>query len=562
MPTSPMSEVLQYLRSALLAEGADLTDAQLLECFVSRREPAALEALVRRHGPMVWGVCRRVLGNHHDAEDAFQAAFLVLTRKAASIYPRAKVGCWLHGVARQTALKARATRAKRRVRERPVTEVPEPAVMDQDLWHDLEPLLDQEVTRLPEKYQTVIVLCDLEGKTLRDAAQQLGCPQGTAASRLARARAMLAKRLARHGFAWSSGALVGVLGQRAVSASVPASVMTATVNAVTLVAAGEAASSLISPRVAALSEGVMKAMLLNKLTKITALLVFLATTLTGAGLLSSTRWEEKGKDERQQQNEQGRRSQNKAKKPLVSLADWPAGAPIKLWPRFGRTAVGRQTAERQVRQYLGIGKGKKLRLTPPYFTDNDFPFLRLQKHAIWLAVVKNLSLPSPQGEGTTVRGQKAGILPRLYIAIDAKSGQLIEAFTPPAYPWWRYKAQVVGPAHEQYLRETGQVFQRPSDPPKLTVEAALQGMSEEQGPGQLVVRYVLYTNRKSGRTEGDRFIPVAKRRPALVVFREGLQLKTRSGEAIGRAMIVLDAQTGAPLYNEFSGNPASKPGDS
>ena len=164
MPTSPMSEVVQYLRSTLLPEGADLTDGQLLECFVSRREPAALEALVRRHGPMVWGVCRRVLRNHHDAEDAFQATFLVLVRKAASVHPRAKVGNWLYGVAHQTALKARATRAKRKERERQVTDMPEPAVADQDLWSDLQALLDQEVSRLPEKYRTVIVLCDTGGQ--------------------------------------------------------------------------------------------------------------------------------------------------------------------------------------------------------------------------------------------------------------------------------------------------------------------------------------------------------------------------------------------------------------
>src|SRR6516164_4379312 len=99
MPTSPMNEVIHYLRSTLLPDGADLTDGQLLECFVGRRDPAALEALVRRHGPMVWGVCRRLFQNHHDAEDAFQATFLVLVRKAGSIRSGDKVGNWLYGVA-------------------------------------------------------------------------------------------------------------------------------------------------------------------------------------------------------------------------------------------------------------------------------------------------------------------------------------------------------------------------------------------------------------------------------------------------------------------------------
>src|SRR6266403_2091037 len=116
--TTQMSKVIQHLRSALLLRDGDgLTDGQLLECFVSRRETAALEALVRRHGSMVWGVCRRVLRNPHDAEDAFQATFLVLVRKAASVVPRERVGNFLYGVAYQTALKARTAAARRRARE-------------------------------------------------------------------------------------------------------------------------------------------------------------------------------------------------------------------------------------------------------------------------------------------------------------------------------------------------------------------------------------------------------------------------------------------------------------
>jgi RNA polymerase sigma factor (sigma-70 family) len=286
MPTSQMSEVVRYLRSTLLPEGPDLTDGQLLERFVSRRDPAALEALVWRHAPMVWAVCRRVLGNHHDAEDAFQASFLVLVRKAASI--RTNVGNWLYGVAHQTALKARSTRAKRRGRENPVTQMPEPAATQQDLWTDLQPLLDQELSWLPEKYRTVIVLCELEGNTLKDAARQLGCPEGTVASRLARARTMLAKRLARHGLAVTGGALAAVVSQSAASACVPAAVLTSTIKAVTGVAAGQAASSLISAQAAALAEGAMKAMLLNKLKALAAVLFVVA--VLGAGAAGLTHW--------------------------------------------------------------------------------------------------------------------------------------------------------------------------------------------------------------------------------------------------------------------------------
>jgi RNA polymerase sigma factor (sigma-70 family) len=305
MPTSRMNEVIHHLRNAARrAEGADLTDGQLLESFVRRQGSAALEALVRRHAAMVWGVCRRILQHHHDAEDAFQATFLVLIRKAASITPKETVGNWLYGVAHQTALKARATRAKRRRREAQQTTIPEPAVVDQDLWSDLQPWLDKELSLLPDKYRVVIVLCDLEGKTRQEAARHLGCPEGTVGSRLARARTMLAKRLARHGLAVSGGVLAAALTQAAISASVPASLMSFTIKAVTLVAAGKAASSLISAPVATLSEGVMKAMLLNKIMKVTATLAVVATALIGAGLLSYGTAEEQRTDPKDGQRQE------------------------------------------------------------------------------------------------------------------------------------------------------------------------------------------------------------------------------------------------------------------
>src|SRR5437868_13514295 len=149
MATSQLSGVIQHLRrTVLLRDGAGMTDGQLLSDYISRRDEAALAALVHRHGPMVWGVCRRVLRNYHDAEDAFQAAFLVFVRKAGSIAARELVANWLYGVAHQTALKARATAAKKNARERQVREMPEPAVADQDLWSDLQPLLDEELSRL------------------------------------------------------------------------------------------------------------------------------------------------------------------------------------------------------------------------------------------------------------------------------------------------------------------------------------------------------------------------------------------------------------------------------
>ncbi len=285
MATSLLNPVIDHLRKAvLLRDGAGLTDGQLLESYVSQRDQAAFGVLVKRHGPMVLGVCRRVLRNHHDAEDAFQATFLVLVRKAGSIVPREMVANWLYGVAYRTALKARGMIAKQRVRERQVTDMPEPqASQADDCWRDLQPLLDQELSRLPEKYRVPIVLCDLEGKPGKDAARQLGWPEGTVASRLSRGRVMLAKGLTRHGLALSGGSLAVVLSQNAASASVPTSVVSTTVKAASLLAAGQALTTgLVSAKVVALTEGVLKAMLLNKV-KI-ALMVLGMIGVAGAGL--------------------------------------------------------------------------------------------------------------------------------------------------------------------------------------------------------------------------------------------------------------------------------------
>ena len=287
MATSPMSIVFQHLRTIeLLSDRARMTDGDLLERFVAGPDEAAFAALVRRHGPMVWGVCRRVLAGHQDAEDAFQATFLVLVRKAASVVPREMVGNWLYGVAHKTALNARANAARRRTRERQVTQLPEPADREQDLWRDLEPVLDQELSRLPNRYRTAIALCDLEGKTRKEVAQQLGVPEGTLSGWLTRGRAMLAKRLARQGLAMSAAALAAALSQNVLSAGVPAAAVSP-IKAASLLAAGQgAAPGAISAKVAALTEGVIKTMLLTKLKLVSAvLLVFSAAGMGATGLI-------------------------------------------------------------------------------------------------------------------------------------------------------------------------------------------------------------------------------------------------------------------------------------
>src|SRR5579871_6753684 len=171
-----MRAVIQSIRRAMLLHGGGgLTDRQLLECFIERQDHDAFEALVRLHGPMVFGVCSRILAHHQDAEEAFQATFLVLARKGDSLTQRESLSSWLYGVALRTARKAKSLRARRRLREQAMTTTHEPCqVSTPNPWSEVSPFLDDELARLPEKYRTAIVLCDLEGKTHKEASQLLG----------------------------------------------------------------------------------------------------------------------------------------------------------------------------------------------------------------------------------------------------------------------------------------------------------------------------------------------------------------------------------------------------
>src|SRR5262245_54780486 len=245
---------------------SDQTDRQLLEAYVLHRDEAALEALVCRHGPMVWGVCRRLLFDHHDAEDAFQATFLVLVRKAASIASRELVANWLYGVAHQTARKARATAARRRAREKLMARIPEPVAPPEAARNDLEICLDAELNSLPAKYRAPTVLCDLEGKTRQEAARELACPEGTVAGRLARAREMLLKRLLRRGVVLPAVGLSAAIA----SAGVPVALTASTVKAASLFAAGQAAASAA---VAALVKGGLDSMWLTQMQAVAAVVL-------------------------------------------------------------------------------------------------------------------------------------------------------------------------------------------------------------------------------------------------------------------------------------------------
>ncbi|MBX9626082.1 MAG: sigma-70 family RNA polymerase sigma factor [Gemmataceae bacterium] len=277
-----LDDILVYLlRSDALRHSEGVPDGDLLGRFIERRDEVAWDALVRRHGPMVWGVCRRILGHTQDAEDAFQTTFVVLVRRAASISPRGGVGNWLYGVARQTAVKARATAARRGARERQVAVLPEPGVTDPPP-DDLRPVLDRELGRLPDKYRAPIVLCDLGGKTFKDAARELGWPEGTLSGRLSRARKLLADRLTRAGAVPPAGVAVLGVGEAA-GGDVPPPLVTSAITAGWRVAAGQPMSGL-APAVATLTEEVLRAMFIPKLKLVAGVLLVGTMTLTGVAI--------------------------------------------------------------------------------------------------------------------------------------------------------------------------------------------------------------------------------------------------------------------------------------
>jgi RNA polymerase sigma factor (sigma-70 family) len=267
-----MTNALRKSLRALSVPGAGASDGELLSRFASNGDELAFETLVRRHGPMVLGVCRWVLRHAHDAEDAFQATFLVLARKARAVVKRDSVGGWLYRVAYHVALAAKGAIDRRRVRERQI-EMPHPEVPPEEP-QDWRPLLHCELARLPDKYREVVVLCDLEGLPRREVACRLGVPEGTLSSRLVFARRRLAVRLRRLGVGLPAGALVFGLSESTVSAALVSS----TVRGATLLMAGEAA--VATPAVA-LMKGALQTMFLQKLKVVAATAVVVLTLGVG-----------------------------------------------------------------------------------------------------------------------------------------------------------------------------------------------------------------------------------------------------------------------------------------
>jgi RNA polymerase sigma factor (sigma-70 family) len=278
--TDRVNNVLWIVEQLLDEVRANNPDRRLLERFARDRDEGAFAELVRRHGPMVLGVCRRVLGNDADADDAFQATFLVLARKAASVGDPDQLSQWLHGVAYNASRKLRQGNARRAAREHAAAvpaEVPEP---DPVLAGEWLAVLDEELTRLPTHYRAVVVLCDLEGRTRREAASELGWPEGTVAGRLARARERLADLLRARGYAPAVGVTLA-------AQVLPSATVAAVARAVAVHGIAGAVGAGISPRAELTARGVIQPMFAKKLQTVAAGLCVGLALLAAAGGIHS-----------------------------------------------------------------------------------------------------------------------------------------------------------------------------------------------------------------------------------------------------------------------------------
>ncbi|HEY1377053.1 MAG TPA: sigma-70 family RNA polymerase sigma factor [Gemmataceae bacterium] len=285
MAKARLAGVLHHLGELRATHAAaEASDAELLGRFADRHEEAAFTGLLLRHGPMVWAVSRRVLPDVQDAEDVFQASFLLLARRAASIRKRESVGSWLHGVTHRLALKARARAARRQVHEKRAADMRDTNPRSGAVRQDIQEALDRALQDLPERYRSALVLCYLEGKSHEAAARQLGCPLATLRSRVARGRELLRARLVRHGLTLSAAGLAALLMASTAPAAVPHALAKAALTAALPFAAGQAAATLCTARVAELVEGGLRTMVFGKAKM--AVVVLAVGLLAGAGALA------------------------------------------------------------------------------------------------------------------------------------------------------------------------------------------------------------------------------------------------------------------------------------
>src|SRR5438132_2077608 len=287
MATVQLNSVIRHIRLLAHAEPERaLADGELLERFIVCHDEAAFSALVARHGQLVLSVCRHVLNHDADAEDAFQATFLVLAQNAASIRKQEALASWLHGVAYRIAMKAKRDASRRRARERQAPARPHDKPSSEMSLRELQIVLDEEIQRLPDKFQAPFVLGCLEGKSIAEASAHLGWKTGTVSGRLAEARKLLQRRLARRGLTLSAALCVTALAQDAAAAALPAKLVTATVKTAMHYMLKGTIAGVVSKEVAALVQGVARTLVAAKMKLATVLLVAVGLAGAGAGLLS------------------------------------------------------------------------------------------------------------------------------------------------------------------------------------------------------------------------------------------------------------------------------------
>jgi RNA polymerase sigma factor (sigma-70 family) len=367
MTKKALTRIVQHLRRHLDPKDAGrLGDAELLRRYVQQRDEAAFESLVCRHGPMVLGVSQRVIRNRADAEDVFQATFLILARKASAICGPARLGSWLHGVAFRVAMQAREAARKRRAKEAAAVASRQ---NPEDRLEDLAESLDREIARLPEHLRTVVILLDLEGKTRREAAGILRCPEGTIASRLSRARGLLRKRLGENVPSTGLPLLSGLLARESLAQQLPFDLLSGTVQAAMQFSSRKAAVGIISENVRTLAGGALKAMFIDRIWKTTAMVLMLGILTIGSSLVL-------GKSRASYVNDE--KDENPAK--VLTQSGNNEGLPVGFLDilsayQFNEAAANVKYDRKQIRLSFGMQNSRVKRIRPGY-DPNDWHWIQ------------------------------------------------------------------------------------------------------------------------------------------------------------------------------------------
>jgi RNA polymerase sigma factor (sigma-70 family) len=427
MAHSPLTHVVHHLRRLLGTEvSADLTDAQLVERFVAKKDEAAFAALVERHGPLVLGVCKQVLRDEHTAEDVFQATFLVLARKAGSIRTGQALGSWLYRVAVNLARTARTAAVRRQAHERQVPDMARSDPLSEVALRELQPMLHEEVSRLPEKYRLPVLLCYLEGRTHEQTAATLGWPVGTVRSRLSRARDLLRRRLERRGVTAAAAALGVLLGQQ-VTAAVPAALGALAVRVALPFAAGQALpAGVVSTSALTLAEGALRAMVVNKFKLVVAVLLVLGVTGTGAGALIGRYVPER--DQAPARAGEGPVAARAVGPGARAEDDKPKHTKLSLGSGYGAVEIKGAPSWRRMRLFATLddkrgGKGT-LSLDPNFEEFNQFgdvtsvTQIAIRKLPVTLEVVKVKD--QPRGGRTLYEIKGHGLVNRLFLVVPPK----------------------------------------------------------------------------------------------------------------------------------------------